>query len=91
MTPLIDLHWQMLESFLLDPDLMDDRTSNNSASHVSCRQPDFRKRVAARDGTCVMTSTPVLYTQAFLMQRGMRFVSIYLELFRVLISGPVHH
>jgi len=46
----------MLESFLLDPDLMDERTSD--ASHVSSSRADFGQRVVARDGTCVMTGTP---------------------------------
>jgi hypothetical protein len=45
----------MLESFLLDPDLMDERTSDSS--YVSSSRGDFRQRVAARDGTCVMTGT----------------------------------
>ena len=45
----------MLEPFLLDPDLMDERTSD--ASYVSSSQGNFRQRVAARDGNCVMTST----------------------------------
>jgi hypothetical protein len=50
----------MLESFLLDPDLMGERTSESS--HVSSSWGDFRMRVAARDGTCVMTGTS--YVQA---------------------------
>jgi hypothetical protein len=50
----------MLESFLLDPDLMDERTSD--ASHVSSSQGDFRQSVAARDGNCVVTGTR--YVQA---------------------------
>jgi hypothetical protein len=43
----------ILEAFLLDPDLMDDRTSD--ASDISTSRGDFRDRVVARDGTCVMT------------------------------------
>jgi HNH endonuclease len=52
----------MLESFLLDPDLMDERTSDSS--YVSSSRGDFRQRVAARDGTCVMTGTGTPYAQA---------------------------
>jgi HNH endonuclease len=52
----------MLESFLLDPDLMDERTSD--ASYVSTSRGDFQQRVAARDGTCVMTGTGARYAQA---------------------------
>ena len=43
----------MLVPFLLDPDLMDDRTSVGSYS--STGRGSFAKRVNARDGTCVMT------------------------------------
>jgi hypothetical protein len=39
--------------YLLDPDLMDDRTSD--ASDISSSRGNFRDRVVARDGTCVMT------------------------------------
>ena len=53
----------MLESFLLDPDLMAERTSDSS--YVSSSRGDFRQRVAARDGICVMTGTPYMYAQAF--------------------------
>ena len=48
----------MLEAFLLDPDLMDDRTSdasNISISTDSTSQGIFRFRVVDRDRTCVMT------------------------------------
>ncbi|KAF8325714.1 hypothetical protein F5887DRAFT_901102 [Amanita rubescens] len=42
------------DPFLLDPDLMDDRTSYSST--ISTRQADFAQRVTAnRDGTCLMT------------------------------------
>ena len=53
----------MLESCLLDPDLMDERTSATS-SYVSSGQADFRHMVAARDGTCVMTGTGAPYMEA---------------------------
>jgi hypothetical protein len=45
----------MVESLLLDPDLMDDRTSD--ASHASIGRGDFGQRVTARDVTCVMTGS----------------------------------
>jgi len=43
----------MLESFLLDPDLM----VLSDASDVSGSGGDFAQSVAARDGTCVMIGT----------------------------------
>jgi endonuclease IV len=43
------------EAFLLDPDLMNDRTSNGSA--ISISRGTFRDKVIGRDGTCVMTGT----------------------------------
>ncbi|KAF8235720.1 hypothetical protein L208DRAFT_1422326 [Tricholoma matsutake] len=43
------------EACLLDPDLMDMRTSDASA--ISTSQGKFREDVTARDGTCVMTGT----------------------------------
>jgi|ERR1700722_8736468 len=46
----------MLEPLLLDPDLMDDRYSGSS--DVSSSRGNFGARVAARDGTCVMTGSP---------------------------------
>ena len=48
------VHLQMLEPFLLDPDLMDDRTSLDG-SQMSTARGDFAQRVKGRDGTCVMT------------------------------------
>jgi hypothetical protein len=50
----------MLEAYLLDPDLMDDRTSDESA--ISTSRYDFGTRVRSRDRTCVMTATH--YVQA---------------------------
>jgi len=44
----------MSDPFLLDPDLMDDRTSDSSAS-ISTRRADFAQRVTDRDRTCLMT------------------------------------
>ena len=38
---------------LLDPDLMDDRTSIATAE--STNRGDFRQRVTDRDGVCVLT------------------------------------
>ena len=52
----------MLEPFLLDPDLMDDRTSD--ASTMSTDRANFRQRVIDRDGTCLMTGTGARYCQA---------------------------
>ena len=46
----------MLEPFLVDPDLMDDRTSDASSS-ISTDRANFKQRVTDRDGTCVMTGT----------------------------------
>jgi len=43
----------MSDPSLLDPDLMDDRTSDSSA--ISTRRADFAQRVTDRDGTCLMT------------------------------------
>jgi nicotinamide mononucleotide (NMN) deamidase PncC len=40
-------------ALLLDPDLMDDRTSIATAESTS--QGDFRQRVTDRDGACVLT------------------------------------
>jgi len=40
-------------ALLLDPDLMDDRTSIATAESAS--RDDFRQRVVDRDGTCVLT------------------------------------
>ena len=45
----------MLEACLLDPDLMDERTSNTSA--ISTSRGKFRQDVTERDGTCVMTGS----------------------------------
>ncbi|KAF8340795.1 hypothetical protein F5887DRAFT_888503 [Amanita rubescens] len=39
--------------FLLDPNLMDDRTSDSSS--ISIRRADFAQGVTDRDGTCLMT------------------------------------
>ena len=39
--------------FLLDPDLMDDRTSDSSA--ISIRRANFAQGVTDRDGSCLMT------------------------------------
>ena len=48
----------MLEPFLLDPDLMDDRSHRTSdASTISTDQANFLQRVTDRDGTCVMTGS----------------------------------
>jgi hypothetical protein len=44
----------MLEAYLLDPDLMHDRTSDGSA--ISISRGDFRDKVRVRDGSCVMTA-----------------------------------
>jgi hypothetical protein len=43
----------MSDPFLLDPDLMDDRTSDSST--ISTRRANFAQRVTDRDGTCLMT------------------------------------
>ena len=51
----------VLDTFLFDPDLMDDRTSNASAitdsdnSSLSSDNHKFRDDVTRRDGICVMT------------------------------------
>lgn len=45
----------MLEAFLLDPDLMDDRMSDTSYDSIS--RGNFKRRVRDRDGTCVMTGS----------------------------------
>jgi hypothetical protein len=45
----------MLEACLLDPRLMDERTSD--ASTISTSWGKFGQDVTARDGTCVMTGT----------------------------------
>jgi hypothetical protein len=50
----------MLDPLLLDPDLMNDRTSD--ASQLSSSLGDFRQRVVDRDVTCVMTGA--LHVQA---------------------------
>ena len=48
----------MLEPFLLDPDLMDDRSHRTSdASTISSDRANFIQRVTDRDGTCVMTGS----------------------------------
>ncbi|KAF8340798.1 hypothetical protein F5887DRAFT_1136407 [Amanita rubescens] len=41
------------DPFLLDPALMDDRTSDSSS--ISIRRADFAQGVTDRDGTCLMT------------------------------------
>jgi hypothetical protein len=49
----------MSDPFLLDPDLMDDRTSDlDLSASISTHQADFAHRVTDRDGTCLMTGTP---------------------------------
>jgi len=45
----------MSDPFLLDPDLMDERTSDASA--ISIRRADFVQGVTDRDGSCLMTGT----------------------------------
>lgn len=45
----------MLETLLLDPDLMDDRISD--ASYDTISHGNFKQRVTDRDRTCVMTGT----------------------------------
>jgi len=45
----------MLDECLLDPDLMDDKTSD--ASSISTSRGDFADRVAGRDTTCVTTNS----------------------------------
>lgn len=50
----------LLEKFLLDPNLMNDRQSDRVASDASLitdNQCDFRDDVIRRDGTCVMTGS----------------------------------
>jgi hypothetical protein len=47
----------MLEACLLDPDLMDERTSESDASAISTSQGNFRQDVTERDRTCVVTGT----------------------------------
>jgi hypothetical protein len=42
-------------ALLLDPDMMDDRTSISIATSESTSWSDFRQRVTARDETCVLT------------------------------------
>ena len=48
----------MLEPHLLDPNLMDDRTSD--ASYNSISWGNFRQRVTDHDGTCVMTGSTIV-------------------------------
>jgi len=51
--PLDTYYYVSQESFLLDPNGMDDRTSDSSV--VSIGWGNFRERVRHRDGNCVMT------------------------------------
>ncbi|KAF8322879.1 hypothetical protein F5887DRAFT_1166089 [Amanita rubescens] len=53
------------EPFLLDPDLMDDRTSDSSV--LSTDRANFRQSVTDRDGTCLMTGSR--HVISFLTQR----------------------
>lgn len=49
----------MSDPFLLDPDLMNDRTSGSSV--ISTRRHGFAQTVIARDGTCLMTGAAANY------------------------------
>lgn len=46
----------MLDTFLLDPNLMDDQTSDTSAA-ITINRRKFRDDVIMRDGTCVMNGS----------------------------------
>ena len=81
------------ESFLLDPDLMDDETSG--ASDVSTGWGDFEQRVTARDGACVMTGAESNVTACHVIphSKGDKVCFEYLlnHSIEVLIPSPVHH
>ena len=75
-------------AFLLDPDLMADRTSNVTTP----RQSNFRTRVVNRDQTCIMTNETPQDCQACHIiphANGTEVCSEYLNQFQVLIVDKV--
>ncbi len=77
-------------ALLLDPELMDDRTSVATADSTSWG--DFRQRVTDRDGTCVLDGGEEnLIVISFLMQRlAWCVLNLPLDSLRVLMLGQVH-
>jgi hypothetical protein len=69
----------MSDPFLLDPDLMDDRTSDSST--ISVRRADFAQRVTARDTTCLMTGSTSNFQACHIIPhaKGNRVCSEYLN------------
>ncbi|KIL55307.1 hypothetical protein M378DRAFT_188679 [Amanita muscaria Koide BX008] len=70
------------DPFLLDPDLMDDRTSDSSA--ISTRRADFAQRVTDRDGshgTCLMTGATTNFQACHIIPhaKGNQVCSEYLN------------
>jgi hypothetical protein len=84
----------MLEVFLINPDLMDDRTSDTSESAITINRDNFRKEVIEHDGTCVMTGSEARVQACHIVPhaKGHKVCSEHLlESYGVLIPGQVHH
>jgi hypothetical protein len=82
----------MLGPLWLDPDLMDDRTSDGFPESISSSRSDFNQRVIDRDGTCVMTgSTGFGPFHIIPHAKGDSVCSLYALSSQVFILRQVHH